>query len=322
MKNAAAILQFLIDAAERGERAALVTLTDIVGRSSRAPGTQMAVSETGGYVGSFSGGCVEAAVVGEAQRVIRSGIPEILRLGDGSPFIDIRLPCGGGIDLLIVPAPSVDLLEKARRLLARRTPVTLSISRDGGFAVHTGEHDRTGWSADLFRAVHYPALHLMIIGHGEEPRALAAMATAYGAIVTVLTPDMALVDTLHEMNIEAHILKTPNTSEDLRSDPYTAVVFLFHDHDWEQALLQQALSQDAFFIGAMGSRATHGARVDSLRQRGLSEDNINRLVGPIGLVPATRDPETLALSALAQIASLYDVTCNSVRSSIENTVIA
>jgi xanthine dehydrogenase accessory factor len=310
MKNAAAILQFLIDAAERGERTALVTLTDIVGRSSRAPGTQMAVSETGAFVGSFSGGCVEAAVVGEAQRVITSDIAEILRLGDGSPFIDIKLPCGGGIDLLIVPAPSAKMLEEAVGLLTSRVPITLSIGRDGGFSVEPKqEDDQTEWSGNVFRVVHHPDLRLMIMGHGEEPRALAAMAAAYGAMVTVLTPDAALVDTLRAMNIDARILKTPNYSDDLETDPYTAAVFLFHDHDWEQALLEQALTQEAFFIGAMGSQTTHRARVAGLRQRGVSEGGIDRLVGPIGLVPATRDPETLALSALAQIASFYDVAC-------------
>lgn len=312
MKNAAVILQFLINAAANGERAAIVTLTDIVGRSSRSTGTQMAVSETGAFVGSFSGGCVEAAVVGEAKRVIGSGVAETLRLGDGSPFIDIKLPCGGGIDLLIAAAPPVELLETANRLLADRMPVTLTLRREGSVAVRPSkENDRTGWAGEAFNVVHHPDLRLMIVGHGEEPRALASMATAYGALVTVLTPDTTLIDTMDRAAVDARLLKTPNQTADLQSDHYTAIVFLFHDHDWEQALLEQALSQDAFFIGAMGSRATHRARVEGLYLRGVSREGIGRLVGPIGLVPATRDPETLALSALAQIASLYEDACKS-----------
>jgi xanthine dehydrogenase accessory factor len=311
MKNAAAVLRFLVDAAARGERAALVTLTDVIGRSSRASGTQMAVTETGAYAGSFSGGCVEAAVVGEAKRVIASGIAETLRLGHGSPLIDIKLPCGGGIDLLLAPAPQVAIVEEASRLLDRRIPITLSITRNGVFFMRPNhEKDRVGWNGEIFRVVHHPDLRLVIVGHGEETRALAAIATAYSASVTVLTPDTVLKNKLLEMGIDARPLKKPGYSDELQTDRYTAVVFLFHDHDWEQALLEQALSQDAFLIGAMGSRTTHRIRVESLRQRGVSRADTDRLIGPIGLVPATRDPEMLALSALAQIASLYDAACN------------
>jgi xanthine dehydrogenase accessory factor len=314
MKNAAFILRFLADAAARGERSALVTLTDVIGRASRAPGTQMAVSETGAFAGSFSGGCVEAAVVGEAKRVIASGIAETLRLGDGSPFIDIKLPCGGGIDLLIAPAPPVAIIDEASRLLSDRTAITLSIGRDGSTSVELQQGSgRSEWRNGVFRVVHHPDLRLVIIGHGEETRALAALAIAYGVGVSVLTPDKTLANTLDASGMEANYLKTLNHSVWLKTDRYTAVVFLFHDHDWEQALLEQALQQDGFFIGAMGSRATQALRIEALHDRGVAQANIDRLVGPIGLVPATRDPETLALSALAQIAMHYDEAYNTDR---------
>jgi xanthine dehydrogenase accessory factor len=96
MKGAAALFRFLIDRAGRGERTALVTITDVIGSASRAPGTHMAVSETGAWVGSLSGGCVEGAVVGEAKRVIEADHAELIRFGAGSPFIDIRLPVAAG----------------------------------------------------------------------------------------------------------------------------------------------------------------------------------------------------------------------------------
>jgi xanthine dehydrogenase accessory factor len=319
MKGAADVFRFLIDASGRGERVALVTLTNVVGRSSRAPGTQMGVSDTGTYFGSFSGGCVEAAVVAEARRVINNGRAEIVRFGDGSPFIDIKLPCGGGIDLLITPAPPVHMLVQALNSLIKRVPIVLRLGAVGTMTVERAKDcDRTDWQGSVFHARHDPDLRLFIIGHGEETRALAALAASYGAQVSVLSSDRVLVDRLAALGTNAHYLKTPAPSPNLITDRYTAVVMLFHDHDWETELLEQALGQEAFFIGAMGSRATQAVRIEALVDRGVSSAAIDRLVGPIGLIPATRDPETLALSALGQIAMRYEQACEakSVASSV------
>jgi xanthine dehydrogenase accessory factor len=315
MKGAASVLHFLIEACSRGERVALVTLTDVIGRSSRAPGTQMGVSESGAYFGSFSGGCIEAAVVAEARRVIESGIAETVRFGDGSRFIDIKLPCGGGIDLLITPRPPLRSLVEAHRLLADRVPALVSLGKDGAIsALAARDGDSTRWRDDFFHVRHDPDLRIVIVGHGEETRALATIGSAYGAQVVVLTPDAALVDLLGAAGTAVHHLKTPASSPWLKTDRFTATVFLFHDHDWEIALLKQALEQDGFFIGAMGSRATHAVRIADLERAGVSIEAIGRLTGPIGLIPATRDPETLALSALGQIAMRYEQACESAAS--------
>lgn len=310
MKGALAVLRFLVEAAARGERVALVTLTNVIGRSSRASGTQMAVSETGAYMGSFSGGCVEAAVVAEARRVIESGVADTVRFGDGSPFIDIVLPCGGGIDLLITPEPALETMVHAEQMLADRTSIILRLGLDGSASVASADNERTGWQAEPFQVRHDPDLRVVIVGHGEETRAMAKLASAYGARVNVLSPDGGLVLALGDAGTETHLLKTPARSPWLQTDPYTAVVMLFHDHDWEVELLAQALEQEAFFIGAMGSRATHAVRVETLQRRGVDQLSIDRLTGPIGLIPATRDPETLALSALGEIAMRYEQACN------------
>ena len=102
------LLRFLLDAAARGERTVLVTITDVIGSSPRAPGTHMAVTENGDHLGSISSGCVEAAVVAEALRSFDSRRAEVIRFGRGSRFIDIRLPCGGGMDLLFTPLARTD----------------------------------------------------------------------------------------------------------------------------------------------------------------------------------------------------------------------
>lgn len=301
MKRALTIFRFLIDAAQRGERTVLVTLTDVVGSSSRALGTHIAVSETGDFVGSLSGGCVEAAVVGEALQILSRGRAELIRFGAGSRFIDIRLPCGGGIDLLFTPDPRPELIRQAAARLSQREPVGLLLDRDGGIALHAD--CGTGWRDSGFVASHEPDLRVLVIGHGAEPVAMARLASAYGADVEVLSPDAALVESLGAQGIAARVLVTPRSTSLVEADAFTAIVFLFHDHDWEPALMAAALATPAFFIGAMGSRATHAQRREMLVQTGVDPVQIDRIAGPIGLIPATRDPDTLALSVLAQIAA-------------------
>ena len=79
------------------------------------------------------------------------------------------------------------------------------------------------------------------------------------------------------------------------------MVCLFHDHDWEGALLQQALAGPAFYIGAMGSVRTHEIRCETLSELGVSQADIARIHAPIGLIASQRDARLLAISILAEI---------------------
>ena len=306
MKGALQVFHFLLEAARSGERTALVTLTGITGGSPRAPGAHMAVSETGAHAGSLSGGCLEAAIIGEAQRVMQSGRAESLRLGEGSPFIDIRLPCGGGIDILLTPAPNLEMLTQAAGWLAARRPVVLAFSQDGSLRARLAQPgDATGWQASQFLVRHEPNMRLIISGNGAETIALARISLSYGADVLVLSPDQALVEIAIALGAQAERLASRRHAPRFSIDADTALVLLFHDHDWEEALLAQALEQPAFFIGAMGSRATQARRLANLASRGIAPAALARLAGPIGLIAAARDPDTLALSAMAHIVAAY-----------------
>lgn len=302
MKNASEIFRFLSERQAAGLKCALVTITAVTGRSTRMPGAHMAVCENGEWQGSFSGGCIEAAVVAQAQEVIRCGRAEIIRFGAGSPYIDIRLPCGGGIDLLFTPHPDRAIIERAGRELDARRPVDLRLRSDGAIDLKHGGSGCSEWRDGLFVASHLPDLRLSIVGHGEEVLSLARLGRAYNSDIEVLTPDPRIVQSCLHMGVAATILKTPRDISGIRSDPWTAHVFLFHDHDWEAALLEAALEGEAFYVGAMGSRATHAARLASLADRGVPGKQLARLVGPIGIIHTARDPDTLALSVIAQVA--------------------
>jgi xanthine dehydrogenase accessory factor len=309
MKQALAILHFLRDCAERGERAALVTLTDVTGSAARAPGEHMAVAESGRSLGSFSGGCVEAAVIAEAQEVLADGRARHVRYGDGSRYIDIRLPCGGGIDLLFTPVPDRRQIDCAIAVLERREPLTLRLAQDGDLvAARSDESDRTQWRDTAFIVRHDPVLRLVVMGHGAEPGAMLDIARAYGADVMLWSPQGSLVEEAREKGMSAEPLRFVGRVDGLVVDFWTGVVTLFHDHDWETPLLLQVLEQRPFFVGAMGSMRTHLERERRLLDAGADPGDIARIVGPVGLIKATRDPQTLALSIMAQVVQSYEAT--------------
>ena len=297
------VLQFVAAAQARGERTALIVLAGIEGGAARGLGTVMGVSATGDWLGSLSGGCVEAALVGEAQRVIAAGQPELLRIGAGSPLIDIRLPCGSAIDLLLVPDPDPAAITQVLNLLDRRSAAVLKLGTQGPVAARSAKAaDETSWTDARFTLRIDPALRLIIAGHGEEVPALAALARTWDAKVLVLTPDERIAEACGP---DAVFLAMHGPHPALVLDRWTALVMLFHDHDWEVPLLAQALAQDALFIGAMGSTTTHGRRLGALADAGVTAADAARVQGPIGLIPATRDPQSLALSILAQVVAAY-----------------
>lgn len=300
------ILRFVQDRTKEGQASALVTLTAIEGSSPRAIGAQMAVAEDGRYAGSFSGGCIEAAVVAEAIGTLADGQARLVRFGAGSPYLDIRLPCGGGIDLLFSPHPDPHAIAEALSRHDRREVAALQLSEDG---VHSGtsagERGLAGWDGDRFHVRYLPRLRIVAMGQGEELLALARLGAAFGADVGVVTPDERALAALEAGGFETVRLTARTMPPPIATDPWTAILSVFHDRDWEETLLPRALLLPAFYIGAIGSRRTQEIRREALRAAGVSEDLRRRLRTSVGLIPAARDPATLALSALAEIVEEY-----------------
>ncbi|MBB6124661.1 XdhC family protein [Sphingobium subterraneum] len=301
------VLRFLAARGSAGERTALVTLTGIEGSTSRGIGTIMAVAEDGACAGSFSGGCIEKAVVAEAIDAIRDGDARLVRFGAGSPYIDIRLPCGSGIDLLFSPLPPAAPVGAALELLAARKPVCLALDRDGRVGIDPLPQGAmlSRWIGEAFALVIAPPLRIVLIGQGEELTGTARLAACYGARVEAYTPDEGNAALLRTEGIAVQHLRSSRTLPDISPDPWSALLFLFHDRDWEEHLVAQALKDDYFYIGALGSRKTHEGRLTLLEAQGVSAELRARLRGPIGMIPATRDPQMLALSVLGEVAACY-----------------
>jgi xanthine dehydrogenase accessory factor len=281
--NPADILWFAIEAAQYGG-AALATLVEIRGGAARALGAHVAVASDGRFCGYVSGGCVEAAVAAEALQAIADGRDRMVKFGEGSPFFDITLPCGGGITIAIHVLRNTDVLDDALKELACRKSVALAYSPDlQRLAPLDKVPLRSGWCGEDFISVYRPKTRVVISGQTGEAEAVRRLAEASGYAVDVVG--------------------SKSTSQIIDIDAFTAVALLHHDLDLEEVWLTKALASSAFYIGALGSTRTHRRRIDRLRSTGVSSEAFDRIKAPIGLFGPTRDSASLALSVLADIAA-------------------
>ena len=250
----------------------LCTIIGIEGSFSRRLGAQLAVTPDGAIVGNLADGCLENQLASDLRQC---RTPRVVRYGRGSSKIDFRLPCGGGLDILLDPTPDRAACRSALQALRARRPARLPLGGDG----------------KLCERVYVPSLKLVVLGEGPEVEAVASLCSAMQIDLDVRSRD-------------GLVLGQP--ARDVGYDPWTACLLLFHDHEWELALLEQALASDAFYVGAQGGERARSDRTLALAARGVPEEQIARLTSPVGLMPACKSPRTLALSALSEIVGRFE----------------
>lgn len=299
------VLAFAQKALQAGQKAAIATIVGLDGPFSRPLGAQLAILETGSFVGSISGGCLETALCEEARDAIAKGENKLLRYGQGSPFIDVRLPCGGGLDILVDTHPQSEVLDQALEAGRARQEFALAIDlRATGQAMTMAPGTGEQGQADTFIRKYHPVVRTVLAGRGWEIVALSQLAYESGYEVSVLSQEAATLEYCRPFASELIALNTPQRVPDVRLDRHSAFVSLFHEHEWEIALLEHALASPAFYVGALGSKQTSATRMEELVARGVDKAGLDRLHGPIGLFHA-QAPRALAVSTLAQIMSEY-----------------
>ena len=270
---------------------ALAVITGIEGAAYRPVGAAMVIDAGGQGSGSLSSGCLEQDVILQAQAAIKAGQPRALRYGRGSPFLDIQLPCGGGLDIQILPNPDRGLLADAARTLRQRRTAAIRLHPDGRLTGAAGADD-SGLTLQIL-----PQIRFVILGAGPEAACFAALARQAGYPAELRSPDL---QTLARAGFGQPLTAT-GWPDGLALDPRTAVTLFFHDHGREPVLLQAALSGPAFYVGAQGSLRAHRTRCEALRAQGVAESDIARIASPFGLIPSARDARTLAVSVLADV---------------------
>lgn len=252
----------------------LCTLVGIDGIWSRRIGAQIAFAPDGTTAGDLTDHCLHQELQHMASMARADGAPRIVRYGRGSEFIDISLPCGAGINIHVDPTPDRDAAIEAVKRLASRRPASLKLAKV---------------QAPMLQARTFvPKLKILCFGASVEAEALAKLAAIYGA------------DFYHLQ------LTGLSSSPSATVDSWTAIVCLYHDHDFEQVVLPWALDSDAFYIGALGGRLTRAKRATMLESKGITRAEQARICEPIGLVAHTRSAHALAFSIMGELVQIYE----------------
>ncbi|MEO0772580.1 MAG: XdhC family protein [Pseudomonadota bacterium] len=280
--------------------AVLAVIAGVEGPSYRPVGAMMTIMDTGARTGTLSSGCIESDIALHAVETAKTGQPRCLRYGRGSPFIDIQLPCGGGLDILLLPQPDRAVIAQIVQNRAAREPCSLCIDMVSG-AMHVQDVGHTGRAGDILTVRFEPDIRFLIFGKGPEASTFAALVNSAGYPNLLLSPDTETLEWGDMSGCPTRHIKDQAFPEDLQVDDRTAVVLFFHDHDWEPPILAGALKTPAFYIGAQGSQRARDARLMMLQGLGVSAADCARLHGPVGIIPSARDAGTLAVSVLAEV---------------------
>jgi xanthine dehydrogenase accessory factor len=306
----------LIQTAQRwivaGRGVALALVIQTWGSSPRPVGSVMVVRDDMTVEGSVSGGCVEGAVIDAALDSLAAGTGQRLDFGvaDAAAW-EVGLSCGGRIAVLVTPVaagglPAGDLAALAGDMAARRAGA-MTLDATTGALIDPVDSDDGGSMSELsgdesiFTFRHVPPRRLVVIGGVHITQFLAPMARQAGYDVVVIDP-RAVFSTEDRFPGLTRLTAWPDEAlAELQADERTAIVTLTHDPKIDDPGLQAALASTAFYIGCLGSRRTHAARCDRLREAGFADDDLARLNGPVGLDIGARTPAEIAVSILAQM---------------------
>ncbi|HET6308495.1 MAG TPA: XdhC family protein [Rhodopila sp.] len=157
---------------------------------------------------------------------------------------------------------------------------------------------------DWFLHAYNPPLRLIVVGAVHIAQALVPFAVPCGFAVTVVDPRRSFASDDRFPNVAISTAWPDEALDQFAPDARTAVVTLTHDPKLDDPALDRALKSDAFYIGALGSRRTHAARLNRLRELGHSDAAMARIRGPVGLnIEAVTAPE-IALSIIAEVVAV------------------
>lgn len=285
---------------ENGQRVALATVAHTWGSSPRPVGALMVLSESGQFLGSVSGGCIEEELI---ERVT-SQFPSQFETLEYDSDTSRTLPCGGRLLLTIEPMSSIDGLAEMMSALAAGSAVNRTIVLDTGevsWDEATAEQ-KTVLSDGVLSLVYEPEWRLMIVGAGELAQWVCRLAQLldYRVHACDPRPDYQQTWPFDEVSLATDY---PDDFLSISSvDQRSAIVALTHDPKIDDLAIIEALAGNAFYVGALGSRRTTAKRAERLEQHfNLKPEQIARIRGPIGIDLNTRRPQEIALAVMTEI---------------------
>lgn len=287
----------------------LVTIAATWGSSPRPAGSLLVWSQQG-TVGSLSGGCVEDELLEKLARN-EFASDRIHQVTYGIPADEasrLRLPCGGSLTLILEPlaptaanqAHAATMIEwlQQRQGFIRSTPLNgpaqASILQPGSPVPNQQVDER-------FQNYLGPRYRLLLIGANQVAEFLADFARTLDFDVLVCDPRPGAFDQWPH-NFTRNLTGMPDdVVRDLARDSLSAIITLSHDPRVDDMALMEALTTDAFYVGAMGSVKTTEKRLQRLQQLDLTPAHIARLNAPVGLDIGSKTPAEIALSIAADL---------------------
>lgn len=293
-----------------GQRVWLCTVLSTYGSAPRAPGSLLAATASGEWVGSLSGGCVEDEFL---ERLAAGAFPEpiyLLRYGDGSdPRSQISLPCGGVLDVLVENLPADCAVQAHLRelesALAGQRRLIREVELPSGerrLLADNTQGPRVERQQNLLRLRVGAAQRLLLAGYSSVAQVCAQFAQGLGFEVVLCDPREEVLQGVDLPGVE---IRRELPSEVIRlggCHADTAVVALTHDPRIDDLAMIEAVRTEAFYIGVMGSRLTSAKRFERLRRvGGLDDAALARIIAPIGLNLCSKTPAEIALAVMADI---------------------
>jgi xanthine dehydrogenase accessory factor len=298
---------------QAGEHALwLVTVVETFGSSPRQQGAMLALRSDGLAVGSVSGGCIEDDLVLRAQRG-QLPLDRCILVTYGETIDEARrfgLPCGGAMRLVIEPVRNAGWVGQVLQQVQVHRLVRRSLHFNSLQVVleDASRSDNFTFDGTTLSNVFGPRWRLLIIGAGQTSAYLARMAQALDYQVIVCDPreemrqtwDVPDTTLLREMPDDAVLA--------LQVDGCTAIITLTHDPKLDDMALLEALKSPAFYVGALGSLSNNASRRERLTLFDLTQKEIDRLHGPVGLSIGSRTPPEIAVAILAHMISVRNQT--------------
>ena len=288
-----------------GHSAVLGTVIRTWGSAPRPVGSLAAVRGDGLIIGSVSGGCIEDDLVDRIRsKALAARRPQRVQYGvTADEAFRFGLPCGGTIELVLEPLSAAskigDLL--ARVVAGRHTRRTLDLA-SGGVELEEGDGtDVLDCDDDQLVTAYGPRWRLLVIGAGQLTHYVAQMALACDYQVLICDPRSEYADSWSVPGTELVRTMPDDTVVEIRPDKHTAIVALTHDPKLDDMALIEALKSAAFYVGAIGSLRNQAQRKERLKEFGVTDAQLNRLHGPVGVKNGGRTPPEIASSIITEM---------------------
>ncbi len=299
-----------------GRRVVLGTITRTWGSAPRPVGSVVAVRDDGLIAGSVSGGCIEDDLIAKVREgALTLSTPDLIRYGVGAEEATrFGLPCGGTLELVLEPLTAASQIPALLASLAAGERVQRELDLASGavrLLAPLANADVVRLSETMLVTHHGPQWRLLIIGAGQLTQYLAGMALALDYQVLVCDPRDEYQPDIPGANLTREM--PDDVVQRFAPDGHSAIVALTHDPKLDDLALMEALGSPAFYVGAIGSRVNQAKRKARLAEHfGMSETQLARLHGPVGLNIGARTPPEIALSILAHMtAERYGVSLTS-----------